>query len=195
MGCVNNVFASLLVFERHTRRVRMFNSAKNSNNQLIVLLYGVGAEFAACLKNSLNGYGYSLCDIVGLDITKLKNFRLFFNMGGWGLNLPQCNRLTYYNLLDYKTTQRVVLASFFRTGAPAFSLAHVYYNANWCERELVEFFGAVIPGRADTRNLLLDYNLQVNPLLKTYPTEGHQELFFNYLSYNLEYVATEFVEL
>lgn len=159
------------------------------------MLYGVGSEVALVLKNSLNGYGYSLCDVVGLDLTKLYNFRLFFNMGSWGLNLPQCNRLTYYNLLDYKTTQRVVLASFFRAGSPTQTLEQVYFNASWCERELVEFFGAVIPDRTDSRNLLLDYNLQVNPLLKTYPTEGHQELFFNYLSYNLEYVATEFVEL
>jgi hypothetical protein len=80
MGYVNNVFASLLVFERHTRHIRVFSSAKNANNQIIVLLYGISAEVALCLKNSLNGYGYSLCDIVGLDISKLQNYRLFFNM-------------------------------------------------------------------------------------------------------------------
>lgn len=195
MGYVNNVFASLLVFERHTRRIRVFSSAKNSNNQIIVLLYGISSELALCLKNSLNGYGYSLCDIIGLDISKLQNYRLFFNMGTWGLGLPHCNRLNYYNLLDYKTSQRVVLATFFQVGTGAPSLEQTYLNANWVERELVEFFGTTVTNRTDTRNLLLDYNLQVNPLLKTYPTEGHQELFFNYLSYNLEYVATEFVEL
>lgn len=195
MGYVNNVFASLLVFERHTRHIRVFSSAKNSNNQIIVLLYGVSSELALCLKNSLNGYGYALCDIVGLDISKLQNYRLFFNMGVWGLGLPHCNRLNYYNLLDYKTSQRVVLAAFSQVGTSTPSLEQTYFNANWVERELVEFFGATITNRTDTRNLLLDYNLQVNPLLKTYPTEGHQELFFNYLSYNLEYVATEFVEL
>ena len=94
------------------------------------MLYGVGSELALTLKNSLNGFGYSLCDIAGLDLTKLQNFRLFFNMGSWGLNVPHCNRLTYYNLLDYKTSQRVVLASFFRAGSPSATLEQVYCNAS-----------------------------------------------------------------
>lgn len=80
MGYINNVFTSLLVFEHHTRNVRVFSSAKNANNQIIVLLYGVSGEVALILKNSLNGYNYSLIDVIGLDISKLVNYRLFFNM-------------------------------------------------------------------------------------------------------------------
>lgn len=195
MGYANNVFSSLLTFERYTKQIRLFNSAKCANNQLFILLYGINTEVALFLKNSLNGFGYSLIDVTGIDITKLKNYRLFFNMSSWEFDLNHCSRLIYYNLLDYKTSQRVILACFSQVGSSVGSVEGVFCNASWLERELVEFFGTNVTNRTDTRNLLLDYNLQVNPLLKTYPTEGHQELFFNYLSYNLEYVATEFVEL
>lgn len=195
MGYVNNVFASLLLFEKYTNRIRMFSSAKCAHNQLFILLYGISSELAICFKNSLNGFFLSLLDITGVDISKLKNYKLFFNMSAWAFDARHCSRLTYYNLLDYKTSQRVILTCFSQPGAITLSIENVFLNANWVERELVEFFGTNIYGRTDTRNLLLDYNLQVNPLLKTYPTEGHQELFFNYLSYNLEYVNTEFVEL
>lgn len=195
MGCTNNLFSSLLVFERYTKQIKLFSSAKCANNQLFVLLYGINADVALFLKNSLNGFKYSLIDITGIDITKLMNYRLFFNASLWGFNLNHCSRLVYYNLLDYKSLQRVILACFSQIAVNAKSVENTFYNASWLERELVEFFGVNIVNRADTRNLLLDYNFQINPLLKIYPTEGHQELFFNYLSYNLEYVSTEFVEL
>lgn len=60
---------------------------------------------------------------------------------------------------------------------------------------MVEFFGVSVIGQTDTRNLLLDYNVVYNPLLKTFPTEGVQEIFFNYLTYNLDYAQIEFIEL
>lgn len=195
MGYINNIFATILTFERYNKKIRMFSSAKGANNQTFVVLYGLSAELVLYLRNHINGFFYSLIDIIGVDISKLKNYKLFFNLNEWGFNANHCSRLTYYNLLDYKTSQRVVLCCFSEISSVTRTIENVYYNANWVERELVEFFGTIISGRCDTRNLLLDYNLQVNPLLKTYPTEGHQELFFNYLSYNLEYVNTEFVEL
>lgn len=195
MGYVNNVFASLLIFEKYTKKVRIFNSAKCANNQTFVLIYGMGAELALVMKNSLNGFNLSLIDVVGVDLSKLRSYKLFFNMTGWDMSAANCARLNYYNLLDYKNSQRVVLTCFSPVGSKMASIENVFYNASWLERELIEFFGTNVTGRSDTRNLLLDYNLQTNPLLKTYPTEGHQEIFFNYLSYNLEYVNTEFVEL
>lgn len=173
----------------------MFSSAKCANNQLFVILYGINVELINFLANSLNGFMYSLVDIIGVDITKLKNYRLFFNLHSWDISLSHCTKLIYYNLLNYKNSQRLILTCFLQNSSTLQSIELTFCNANWMERELVEFFGIQITNRLDTRNLLLDYNLQVNPLLKTYPTEGHQELFFNYLSYNLEYVATEFVEL
>lgn len=100
-----------------------------------------------------------------------------------------------FNCLDYKTSSRVVFISFFNNLEVLNSLEKIFSNSHWLERELVEFFNINLTARSDTRNLLLDYNFTANPLLKSYPTEGHQEIFFNHLSYNLEYVNAEFVEL
>jgi NADH dehydrogenase (ubiquinone) Fe-S protein 3 len=63
------------------------------------------------------------------------------------------------------------------------------------ERELIEFFNINIINKKDTRNLLLDYNFLGNPLLKIFPTEGFQELYFNFETYNLEYINVEFTQL
>lgn len=195
MGTVNHLFSSLLIFQRFSKNLRMFSSAKCSNNQIFVILYGITSEALLILKNSLHSFFLSLIDIVGLDITKLKSYKTFFNLNQWDLETNNFNRLIYYNTIDYKTSTRIIFSCFSQTSSTYHSLEKTFFNANWVERELVEFFNIIIPNRGDTRNLLLDYNLTSNPLLKNYPTEGHQELFFNYLSYNLEYVNTEFVEL
>ena len=184
-----------MVFEKYNKRGRFFISPKCSNNQTFVLLHGINTEVARYAKNSLYGFEMSLIDSTGIDISKLKNYKHFFNMDEWSFTLYRFSRLVYYNILDYKNNQRTVFTCFGVADTVWNSLEPVFFNSNWVERELVEFFGLKMSHRADTRNLLLDYNLQVNPLLRTYPTEGHQELFFNYLSYNLEYVTTEFVEL
>jgi hypothetical protein len=35
----------------------------------------------------------------------------------------------------------------------------------------------------------------INPLLKNFPTEGYQELYFNFNTYTLDYINSDFVEL
>lgn len=116
-------------------------------------------------------------------------------MHDWAFYDNYFTKLVYYNFIDYKTCTRYIFSMFLGTNAEIVSIEHQFNNSNWLERELVEFFNLNIINRLDTRNLLLDYNNIANPLLRSYPTEGHQELFFNYLSYSLEYVSVEFVEL
>jgi NADH:ubiquinone oxidoreductase subunit C len=147
------------------------------------------------MKTRLGAYFLSLIDIVGLDLTKLRNYNLFFNTGDMSLPPKFFERCVVYNTFDYKLSARYSFWCFANTPEYFTSLERTFSNSNWLERELVEFFNIKLTARTDTRNLLLDYNFTANPLLKSYPTEGHQEIFFNHLSYNLEYVGAEFVEL
>lgn len=195
MGGANYIFGILLNFERFKKQIKIFSSAKTTNNQLFVLIYSFNTEILKLLKNSYHSYFVSLIDMVGLDITKVKNYNFFFNKHDWSFYNNYFTRLVYYILLDYKTNSRYVFTFLTPTSAHYMSAEKYFFNSNWLERELVEFFNIQINDRSDTRNLLLDYNFTSNPLLRSYPTEGHQELFFNYLSYNLEYVNVEFVEL
>lgn len=158
-------------------------------------MYGFNTQLLKLLKNSYHSYLMSLTDITGVDLSKLHNYNMFFNVSGWDFYDNNFTRLVYYNVLDYKTNNRYVFTMLSQTSTEYVTVEQTFFNSNWLERELVEFFNINMLNRSDTRNLLLDYNLNANPLLRSYPTEGHQELFFNYLSYNLEYVNTEFVEL
>jgi NADH:ubiquinone oxidoreductase subunit C len=158
-------------------------------------MYSIGAEVISLLKLNTYSYLYSLIDITGMDLTKLKNYNLFFNTDVAHMQPMFFERCVIYNLIDYNNNGRYLFTYFLPQRFNNTTLSEIFFNANWLERELVEFFNMNISGRSDTRNLLLDYNFTANPLLKHYPTEGHQEIFFNHLTYNLEYVNSEFVEL
>ncbi|MGD9893255.1 MAG: NADH-quinone oxidoreductase subunit C [Dehalococcoidia bacterium] len=49
------------------------------------------------------------------------------------------------------------------------SLTPLWAGANWHERELMEMFGVRCAGHPDPRNLLLDEDLTIHPLLKAHP--------------------------
>lgn len=47
----------------------------------------------------------------------------------------------------------------------------------------------------DDRNLLCDYTMSQHPLLKDFPCEGVEEVYYNFFTQQTNYVAVEFVEL
>ena len=49
------------------------------------------------------------------------------------------------------------------------TVTDVYMGANWAEREVREMFGIEFDGHPDPRNLLLDEDLDLHPLLKSHP--------------------------
>lgn len=49
------------------------------------------------------------------------------------------------------------------------SVTPLWAGANWLEREMMEMFGVVCRGHPDPRNLLLDEDLTIHPLLKAHP--------------------------
>jgi NADH:ubiquinone oxidoreductase subunit C len=49
--------------------------------------------------------------------------------------------------------------------------------------------------KTDTRRLLLDYSKQENPLLKDYPVEGFNDVFYNFFEDQVVYSNATVVEL
>lgn len=195
MGPINHIFSTLCQFENFKKSIRIFTSKKASDSQYLIFLYQLGPEVISFLKFSVYSHMQSLVDITGIDLSKLKNYNLFFNTDNLFLEPKFFERNVAYNVIDYANNSRYIFMYFINSTEKKNSLSDTYSNSNWLERELVEFFNINLTNRTDTRNLLLDYNFTANPLLKNYPTEGHQEIFFNHLTYNLEYVNNEFVEL
>ena len=62
------------------------------------------------------------------------------------------------------------------------SVAELFLNANWLEREVSELYGFVFEGKNDTRNLLLCYGDSSAPFLRLVPAIGLKELFYNITS-------------
>lgn len=195
MGINGEIFSLLLIFERLLLNIKIFISTKNANNQSFIILFGLNNYYINIFKSYLHLYWLSLIDITGVDLTKLLNYSILFNSNNWTFLNQSWQSLIYYNFINYNTNERFIFTHILTSSAPINSITTVFNNGNWLERELVEFFNFNLINRTDTRNLLLDYNNLNNPLLKTFPTEGLNELFFNYLTYNLEYSEIEFIEL
>lgn len=195
MSPVNFLFNIICIFPNFKNNLKIFTSKKNTNNHWLIFLFNINTQFLFLLKQQINSNLLSLLEITGVDLTKLTNYNFLFNSSNLSFTSAFFNKLIIYNIFDYNISTRFSLFCFLNPKENINSIESIFFNSNWLERELVEFFNINIINRSDTRNLLLDYNLQANPLLKTYPTEGHQEIFFNHLSYNLEYVNTEFIEL
>ncbi len=59
------------------------------------------------------------------------------------------------------------------------SIADVFQNANWLEREVAELQGIVFLNKKDLRNLMLQYGDLSTPFKKSSPSIGTNEIFFD----------------
>jgi NADH-quinone oxidoreductase subunit C len=56
------------------------------------------------------------------------------------------------------------------------SLTSLYAGADWHEREAAEMFGLVFDGHPNLKNLLLEEDLRIHPLLKAHPLQAAEIL-------------------
>lgn len=75
------------------------------------------------------------------------------------------------------------------------SLDDVFSNSSWLEREFSEMYGVFFYKKKDIRNLLLDYGVLENPMLKDFPNTGFKEVIYDHLDKNIKYIDTVHVEL
>ena len=68
-------------------------------------------------------------------------------------------------------------------------------SVTWSSREVTELFNTNIVNLTDTRNLLLDYSINQHPLNKSFPTQGLQEVYFNFYSQQTDYITLNTIEL
>ena len=81
------------------------------------------------------------------------------------------------------------------TNSQISSIDGIYKNSNWLEREASEMFGINFSSKKDSRPLLLDYSRNEFPMLKDFPCEGYQDIFYNFFENKLTFVEHEFIEL
>lgn len=101
--------------------------------------------------------------------------------------------LTFYIYYFFFLKKRIIF--FFPKTKQLNSVDSVYPSACWLERELSEMFGVYFNSKVDSRNLLLDYSLNENPLLKAYPSVGLREVHYSLLTESVVYSSTSAIEL
>lgn len=104
--------------------------------------------------------------------------------------------LIFYNFFNYNSNLRLnVLFFLTNNNSSIFSLDKIFKNANWLERETSEMYGIFFYQKYDSRKLLLDYSKNENPMLKDFPSEGLQDVFFNFFENQVTMFKNEIVEL
>ena len=75
-----------------------------------------------------------------------------------------------YHLYSLRHHQGVAIKAMLNAEAPyAESVSDLFMGAIWMEREAREMFGIEFEGLVDARNLLLDEDVDIHPLLKSHP--------------------------
>ena len=59
------------------------------------------------------------------------------------------------------------------------SVAGIWPDANWFEREAFDLFGIIFTGHPDLRRILTDYVFVGNPFRKDFPLSGHVEMRYD----------------
>ena len=114
------------------------------------------------------------------------------------VNLISKNRLLiFYIYYFFSLKSKICLFTFVQINPinTLASLDQLYKSANWLERETSEMFKISFLNKTDTRRLLLDYSKHENPLLKDFPTEGFNDVFYSFFEDQVIYNTTTVVEL
>ncbi len=119
-------------------------------------------------------------------------FPLFTQPASFSLAAARLLRVENYISLTSRTRYTVIESA---TRRPLSTSSFFFKNAVWLEREFLEMYGPVLTSIYDTRNLLLEYSFTENPMLKTYPTEGFADVYYDFFRDQLCYVQHEYVEL
>lgn len=80
----------------------------------------------------------------------------------------------FYQMLSMNKRKRIRVKYFIKNGDAVDSIEKLFRSADWAEREMFDMFGIEANGHPFMKRILMPYDWQGNPLLKTYPLEGDE---------------------
>jgi len=80
----------------------------------------------------------------------------------------------FYQMLSMNKRKRIRIKYFINKGQAVDSVNELFRSADWSEREMFDMFGIEANGHPFMKRILMPYDWQGNPLLKTYPLEGDE---------------------
>ncbi len=80
----------------------------------------------------------------------------------------------FYQMLSMTKRKRIRIKYFINNGEAVDSVEKLFRCADWSEREMFDMFGIQANNHPFMKRILMPYDWQGNPLLKTYPLEGDE---------------------
>ncbi|NOR58290.1 MAG: NADH-quinone oxidoreductase subunit C [Sulfurimonas sp.] len=80
----------------------------------------------------------------------------------------------FYQMLSMNKRKRIRIKLFIEDGQAVNSVEQLFRSADWSEREMFDMFGIEANGHPFMKRILMPYDWQGNPLLKTYPLQGDE---------------------
>ena len=80
----------------------------------------------------------------------------------------------FYQMLSMNKRKRIRIKYFIENGQAVDSVEKLFRSADWSEREMFDMFGIEANNHPFMKRILMPYDWQGNPLLKTYPLQGDE---------------------
>ncbi|MBU0720862.1 NADH-quinone oxidoreductase subunit C [bacterium] len=80
----------------------------------------------------------------------------------------------FYQMLSMHKRKRIRIKMFIENGQAVNSVEKLFRSADWSEREMFDMFGIEANNHPFMKRILMPYDWQGFPLLKTYPLEGDE---------------------
>jgi NADH:ubiquinone oxidoreductase subunit C len=157
-------------------------SIHNDKSNLIIFIDSANIYYTAMhLKLSSLFYKTQLIDLFVYETLLLNNKKI--NIFNNSEKIPSTQHsIIVYNFHNITNQFRFFLFSNLfnlNKNNNIFSISEIFTNANWLEREVSEMHGVFFYGKKDIRNLLLPYGDTSSPMLRSYPSVGTRELFYD----------------
>ena len=80
----------------------------------------------------------------------------------------------FYQMLSMNKRKRIRIKYSIKNGQAVDSVEKLFRSADWSEREMFDMFGIQANNHPFMKRILMPYDWQGNPLLKTYPLQGDE---------------------
>jgi NADH-quinone oxidoreductase subunit C len=80
----------------------------------------------------------------------------------------------FYQMLSMNKRKRIRIKFFIKNGEAVDSVEKLFRSADWSEREMFDMFGIEANNHPFMKRILMPYDWQGYPLLKTYPLQGDE---------------------
>lgn len=166
-GVIENVLEKSHVTYSSVKKQNFYNLFVVVPNNLFITLINL-------IKYNMFFYKTSLSEVTAYEgelkyniKNKKKNF------------LTKTPVIVIYNFYSHIFQKRLFILLYANKFKTTNSIAHLFLNASWLEREAGEMYGIHFRNQWDSRNLLLEYSFNQHPLLKSFPTTGYEEVKYD----------------